>query len=548
MSVLNLTPTAEQQAILDCASNSTHNIMIEARAGTGKTATLLRLLALLKGTTCLMAFNRAIADELRERSDQLPFAARVNLDIGTVHSLGNRALGKALGRRPKLNGGKINFILKDLLAGKPADQKLFQPVTYTIRQLVSAAKNNGFGIKEAAEPFPTLDDPDAWQALLEHHNWDIELEELNVPVDKAIALAQQALTISNNQDSIIDFDDMIYLPLLRDYKLPTYANVLIDEAQDISATRREMAFRMLADAPSRLIAVGDEFQAIYGFTGADAESLRNIGRRAAAQRFPLTTCWRCDGAIIEEAQKQVPDINARPDAPAGRVTTVTYSTIEAALLGKLPAEKLAELDATTLPQEGDAILCRLNRPNVAAALMLIRAGKRARIEGRDLGRRLLNHVKEAQPLYASKTLHELIIDVEDWGEVQSRLLASKGRESSAAFLEDEVACAVLLMERCLEKGQEDFSSLEWEIDCMFADDIPPGQVVTLSSVHKAKGREWNRVFILGRFDYMPFWRATQPWEKQQEENLIYVATTRARKELFLVGGVQSALDKKKEER
>jgi len=101
------------------------------------------------------------------------------------------------------------------------------------------------------------------------------------------------------------------------------------------------------------------------------------------------------------------------------------------------------------------------------------------------------------------------------------------------------------MERCLANGHESFDALEYMISDLFADDIPPSGVVTLSSIHKAKGREWPRVFLLGKSDYQPFHRATKPWEKQQERNLIYVAYTRAERHLIHITGVQSYLDKAK---
>jgi ATP-dependent exoDNAse (exonuclease V) beta subunit len=58
--------------------------------------------------------------------------------------------------------------------------------------------------------------------------------------------------------------------------------------------------------------------------------------------------------------------------------------------------------------------------------------------------------------------------------------------------------------------------------------------VTLSTIHKAKGREWPKVFLLGRNRYMPSKYATQDWQLDQEKNLIYVAVTRAQEELIEV--------------
>ena len=59
---------------------------------------------------------------------------------------------------------------------------------------------------------------------------------------------------------------------------------------------------------------------------------------------------------------------------------------------------------------------------------------------------------------------------------------------------------------------------------------PP--VLTLSTVHKSKGREWQRVYILGRAKYMPSPYAKKAWQIEQESNLEYVAITRAIAELI----------------
>ena len=195
-----------------------------------------------------------------------------------------------------------------------------------------------------------------------------------------------------------------------------------------------------------------------------------------------------------------------------------------------------------MPVAGDAILCRLNKPNVAMALELIRAGKRARIEGRDLGKRLASLPKQATGQYLFRSLNELIVDVEDWCEEQCRLLAAKERLGQAELLKDEVACVTLLMERCLSQGKTDYADLDWMISELFDDDVDAREFITLSSIHKSKGREWPRVYILGRSDYMPFFMATQPWEKQQERNLEYVAKTRAERALVYITDVKSWLD------
>jgi len=85
--------------------------------------------------------------------------------------------------------------------------------------------------------------------------------------------------------------------------------------------------------------------------------------------------------------------------------------------------------------------------------------------------------------------------------------------------------------------------LQWKNVCPAIDDIlkkikefisASDNCVKLSTIHRAKGLEAERVFILN-FDELPYFKPNQKyWENLQEENLKYVAITRAMRELYLV--------------
>lgn len=534
MSHLPLTP--EQQAILAHASDlSSPNLVVDAKAGSGKTSTLVELLPRLRGSVSFQAFNKAIATEVQAKATAAHgLAASLAWNISTVHALGLSIFRKS-GQKPQVQGGKLSFLLKDLLKAEARSDDPAHLNTQHIRNLVSYAKSAGFGLSSEGENFPPMLMEEDWFQLGEHFDlWD-SLQSGFTP-EECIDWAKDLLLASNKRLSMIDFDDMIYLPLLLNLTPPKFQTVLIDEAQDINATRRELAFRVLAPG-GKLIAVGDPNQAIYGFTGASVDSLDRIRHRAQADVLPLTICWRCDQDIISAAQAFVPTIRARPGAGKGVVESLYFSADQ-------DPKREQRYDFLDLPQPSDAILCRLNRPNVAAALGLIRRGKRAKIEGRDIGKRLLDHIKASNEAYAFTQLRVLITDLQLHAESEESRLLSKRREAAAALLVDECEAAELLLERCLEEHgpSASFAQLEASIQSLFGDDISAKDTITLSSVHKAKGREWPRVFILGYSDYMPFAMATMDWELEQEDNLRYVAITRAERELYLVHGVQKALN------
>lgn len=518
--------TDEQSAIIQCMADTDDNLIIDAKAGSGKTTTILEGLDVLRGDSLLMAFNRSIADELRRKAAakfSLDVMSRVN--ISTVHSHGLKAFTRA-GMRTKTLDGKVMFMLKDVCEARYGRDNDIWRNLGKVTRLVSGAKSAGFGLESLHEGFPDIDNKRCWADMVEHYNIEDDLAG-DTTIEEVMDLAAKLLKMSNARTNSIDFDDMIYLPLLLNLPMPQYDNVLIDEAQDINATRRELAFRSMRPGRGRIIAVGDPNQAIYGFTGADTNSLANISERAKARILPLTICWRCDAKIIASAQEQVPTIQARPGAPDGQVLTIDFE----------------EDNFLDLPQPGDAILCRTNKPNVACCLGLLRRGVRARIEGRDLGKRLEHHVQKAQPLYASQPLSDTLLDLQTYKELEIQKLVVKNKaESTIALLEDEIEAAELIIERAIERDGEEYRHFTILLNELFGDDVSKGFVV-LSSVHKAKGREWPRVFILGYADWMPHKMAKMPWEQEQEQNLIYVAKTRAEQTLVLVNGAQSAIDR-----
>lgn len=521
--------TDEQRAIISFAAECDDSFIIDAKAGSGKTSTLLEMLSVLRGNSVMMAFNKSIADDIRNKVSRKGFEIASRVDVRTVHSLGLKAFSQS-GIRAKTLDGKVGFMLKDHLNYAVAkDDDIWRNMGKVLK-LVGSAKAAGFGITNSPEEFPRIDNPGDWEALAEHYNIEEDLVG-DTTLEEVCELSMSMLKMSNARTNSIDFDDMVYLPLLMGMKLPLFQNVMIDEAQDINGTRRELAFRCVDPYGGRLIAVGDPHQAIYGFTGADTKSLQSIQQRARATTFPLTICWRCDEDIIRSAQEQVPDIRARPDAPSGQVLTIDF-------------EKDNFLD---MPQAGDAILCRTNKPNVAVCLGLMRRGVRAKIEGRDLGKRLEYHVQKATQLYNHQPLDDTLLDMETYKDAEiGKLVAKNKSESAIALLEDEVEAAMLIIEKAIEVAMAEnrppiyqhFASL---ITSLFGDDVKG--CVVLSSVHKAKGREWKRVFILGYADWMPHRMAKMPWEIVQEHNLIYVAKTRAERTLVFVNGAQSAIDR-----
>lgn len=258
-------------------------------------------------------------------------------------------------------------------------------------------------------------------------------------------------------------------------------------------------------------------QAIYGFTGADAHAMDNLESAFSCSRLPLTITYRCPKVIVKHARNWVHHIEAAPTAPDG-----TLREISAVDFDRLGSDSFTQ---------NDAILCRNTRPLVSLALALIRRNISCRVEGRDIGQSLLALVNRWK---TANTLSKLQFKLEAFQHTEGHKLRGRGQQQKAAQLDDKINSLIAVMESLGPSG--DIASLRARINSLFGDTEPgkPPRVCTLSTIHKAKGREWDRVYLLGRNELMPSKWARQDWELQQEKNLIYVAVTRAKRELVEV--------------
>jgi DNA helicase II / ATP-dependent DNA helicase PcrA len=385
----------------------------------------------------------------------------------------------------------------------PAFNKLkeLEPFKSNIQQLVSLAKQGIFGIGNSRH-----EDDHAWLEMADHH--DIFDDEDRPPVERIIHLAQKVLQISNSIEDIIDFDDMIYLPLL--YRAPfwKFDVVMIDEAQDTNAARRALV-RAMVKRGGRVIAVGDPHQAIYGFTGADSDALELIKQDHNAIELPLTVSYRCPQKVVAFAQQWVSHIQAAPTAPEGEVAATTMEDF---------------LKRNDL-KGGAAVLSRTNAPNVDLAFTLIRKGVACRIEGRDIAKSIVKMMTR----WKIKTTDQLEKKMAEHLERETTKLLAAKKEVQLARLQDTIETIRVVIDQCRIDKQYDIQDAVNRINGLFGDDVK--NVLVLSSIHKSKGREWETVFWLDRQGTCPSKWARQKWQQEQEKNLQYVAATRSKNAL-----------------
>lgn len=525
-------PNPQQQAVIDFGVSGSGSLNLIACAGTGKTTTLLQLVKYLDGATWFCAFNKAIIGEIQYKVTNTKGLNPDNVRVSTVHSAGMRAWGKhCFPTKFRVESRKVQNIIDDLgdpmqaeRHGMHADEIYVKRGTM-IRRLVDYAKSAGFGVLQRITSIQN------WRDLIDHYGLDLDDDGRDGEdpwydiIGASIVVYQRSLAMCRRE---IDFSDMLLAPLYFKAKFPKYDNILIDEAQDISPLRLKIILSCLKQG-GRVIAVGDPNQAIYGFTGADSASMDSIKEWTGAIELPLTVTYRCPKSIVALAQQWVPRIQAHESAPEGIVREVDLKH-ESKLDSVTPNGKVPTFWDCVPFTASDAVLCRNTKPLVSLAYDCLRRRIPCMIEGREIGQGLINLAKR----WKVNNLHELSIELNGYKIREMAKFTQMKQEFKVAEVEDRCDTLDVLIQATEEMGGSTVTNLVDLINRMFGD-TPEGEkpkVMIMSTVHKSKGREWPRVFILGRNAYMPSKFAKKPWEREQEDNLQYVAVTRAQKELI----------------
>jgi len=480
------TPSKYQVAIFDFVRDGTGNAVVEAVAGSGKTTTLVKALEFTDADSdvAFVAFNRHIAKELAEKAPE-------HVHVSTLHSLGFGNI-RAQNPRIKVENRKLYYIIKDMQDQYSyEDAQALYANNRTIQRLVSLCK-------------ATLQEPTAQvlEALCDRYGL-----ETNGQAKLIFEATGKVYRESQRQCSYrIDYDDMIWLCASGQVPCQKFDMLLCDESQDFNAAQIQMVLNSIQEN-GRVIAVGDRFQSIYGFRGADTSAIPNLIEALDATTLPLSITYRCPKSHVELAQSLVPHIEAAEWAIEGSI------------------EHISRYQFREQVKPGDAVLCRCNAPLVRPCFSLIREGTKAVILGRDIGQNLMSLVRKVQKKARVTSLHDTLWEMQEYVRVEVDKLLDADKGTRAQILEDKRDTIEALAEGC-----QTVADLETRIKTVFSDDKAG---VVFSTVHKFKGGEAERVYILEP-GLMPHPRATKEWELVQESNLTYVAWTRSKRELYFV--------------
>ncbi|MBW4536408.1 MAG: UvrD-helicase domain-containing protein [Pleurocapsa minor HA4230-MV1] len=508
-------PSTHQQQVIDWlqADSDVRDAVVNSVAGSGK-STLLKLAADAISTSnvkiqdCLvLVFNKKNKTALVKKLD-----SRWQYSISTVHSAGYQVLKKYLGvKRLEVEESKYRHLAKSLDWFNGSDPKQAKIVS-----LSSFLKLFEF-VRLTLSPLT----PQALFGLISHYALDIDkqhLAQISQRIDYLFRVGMDAAAT----EAVIDHTDMLWLPVVWQVnQMPGFKfaqRVMVDEAQDMSRLQLEFVLS-LAHERAKMLFVGDPAQSINGFCGADTDSFRNIQIRLQAQKFTLPVCYRCPKTHIKLINKLYPEIPIVPrdNAPPGSINVIK----EVELWDETKDSRITP---------GDLVIARCSSSLVDLHLKMIIRGIPSNLVGSSLQQDLLNLLEDI----AEQTGFEF----QKLAEFSQSYLKFKQsiyeqNDNGAILLlqlKDQIKAIEAIYNHFQSKSLAELSS---NIKQLFGSE--DDEAVLLSTVHRAKGMESERVYIAEPLTLPLLWEGQKEWQEQQEQNLLYVALSRSTKDLFLIG-------------
>ena len=491
------TPSPYQEKIFDFIIHGNGNAVISAKAGSGKTSTCVTAIKLIKPKSKVMflAFNKSIAEELSQKLKDYP-----NVEVRTSHSLGFAIIRKNVEGEVELDEFKYRRYVKSNISELTTiDVTLTKNQLYNYIESICALVDFArFNLAQTAEEV---------KSLAVKYDVPIFFDECDVVI--------KVLEWGKTELNSIDYTDMVWLPVELSMNARAFQKdfIFIDECQDQSLMSIELFLKCFKRG-TRFIAVGDEDQCINTFCGSSEEAFQYMKDYPKTSQFDLPICYRCPKTVVELAKTLVPDIECREDAPKGDIIEKCW---------------------TSSLRSGDMVLCRSKAPLLKVYTKLLRKGIQCHIKGQDIGTNLKKLIEEVDIEELNTNLKSDGVFVrlyDNLFEIRNKLMESKGLDYQDATLTNYITNSYDMIKALtvLAENYTTKTELLSHIDEIF-DETREG--VILSTIHKAKGLEADNVYILCNSS-MPSSLAKKDWEKNAEQNLIYVAYTRAKNKLGFI--------------
>jgi DNA helicase II / ATP-dependent DNA helicase PcrA len=512
-------------------------VCVLAGAGTGKTRAITHRIAYAAATGVMdpahvlaLTFTVRAAGELRARLRQLG-AGKVR--ASTFHAAALRQLNYFWprivgGRAPQLVDSKIGLVREAartakirLPAASDAAAEIEWAKTLQIRphEYPDAAKQAG---RQQAEI--TTADMGSVYAIYEQLRRERHLIDFESVLELTAAMC---------------FENRIAADQVRD----TFRYFVVDEFQDVSPLQKLLLEAWLGDRDD-ICVVGDPHQTIYTFAGATSSYLTGFTRDfPQATVVRLVRDYRSTPQVVALANQLIrastPLVAQRKPGPSPLLTQFSDDTdeahglaiqIRALLAGGVPAREIAilvRINAHTERFESALNEARVpyvvrgaerfyDRPVVKQALVLMRGAARSAQTGDSLGSlpEAVRHILTSMGF--------------------TPLAPASGAEARERW-ESLAAIAQLADDMYAERPEVTLADFAAELTQRAElGHAPAVDGVTITTMHAAKGLEWDAVLLPGLVDGMvPIVHARTPEAVDEERRLLYVAVTRAREHLYL---------------
>ena len=461
-------PTDEQIAILDRFRKTDDNLLINALAGGGKTTMLEMMMENTKIPILYLAFNKSVIKDA-EANERIPPGVKAK----TFNSMGLQCWGEGNGKA--VTDLKKTFtILSETINGLKGKDKEDAWEEYgDISAACKMARHLGY-VPDGKYPHA--------RRLCDQQTLGKRLENRLSPLGWEVVDAFLHAAIKASYAGSVDFDDQIYMPALFGGSFPRFPLVLVDERQDLSPTMVALLEKL---AKERLVEVGDRWQAIYAFRGAETDGMDKSKAKYNMTEMSLSYSFRCPENIVRAVHWHVPHMRWIK-------TGGTYA-------------ELSVLDPAAIP-EGATIICRNNAPLFRTAFALLSNKRSVQVAGSDIGPKIIKLLGRIGA--PGDTSEDLMFKIDAWREGQLQ------KTNSPQTVNDQAECLKIFASWGNSTAQA----------IAYANDILARKgTILLTTGHKAKGAEWETVYHLDK---------NLLGKEGQDLNLKYVITTRAKQELF----------------
>jgi DNA helicase-2/ATP-dependent DNA helicase PcrA len=505
--------------------SQTQPLCILAGAGSGKTRVLTRRIAYRAAIGDLdprhvlaVTFTRKAAGEMTTRLRDL--GLRDTVAAGTFHALAYAQLRNRWNDRdirpPALLDRKAGFVARLL------------PPALT-RRGVSAIDI----VTEIEWAKARLVTPEEYSAAA-------SLAGRRVPIETAtVAEIFDRYEKRKRERRMVDFDDLLRLcrrDLDHDHEFAAaqrwrFRHFFVDEYQDVNPLQHGLLRAWLGDRRD-LCVVGDPNQAIYAWNGADASYIRNFARHhPGSDTVRLDTNYRSSPQILalanEALRKAAPDLVAtRPDGPIPTIRPHVDDRAEARAI----ARAVRDAHEPETRWRDQVVLVRTHAQTALLTEELHEAHIPFRVRG---GSGLLDRPEVKQALRGLRSAPDLRAGLAD----VHQLVDDAGDDEHAANLSALLRLAHDYQAIDAQPTTPGF--LAWLSDVTAEQLEAGGDGVEIATFHAAKGLEWPVVHLAGlEQGLVPITYARTREALDEERRLLYVAITRAQRELHLTWAQQ----------